>query len=187
MKICAELVEKRKQVLKEVGEINVPRNDLLIQQAAIGKFLSAKNKYMKSKQPVKPAPEVIVSKRGLNYLLAASKNPVFDIKRNQVLTETDEGYLDYLIEIETNLQRELDLQEERERRLQAELAFLECENSSDSEEQDLMQRESRLMEVEDINNEVVIEMIVPPTNTEELGAKPTKTNCKTSSAKKDPE
>ena len=60
----------------------MPRNDLLIQQAAIGKFLSAKNKYLKSKQPVKQAPEIIVSKRGLNYLLAASKNPVFDIKRN---------------------------------------------------------------------------------------------------------
>ena len=79
-----------------------------------------------------------------------------------MLTETDEGYLDYLIELETNLQRELDLQEERERRLQAELAFLECENSSDSEEQDVMQKESRLMEVDTVTNEVVIEMIVSP-------------------------
>jgi len=70
-----------------------------------------------------------LSKRGLNYLLAASQNPVFDINRNQVLTETDEGYLEYLIELENNLQKELDLQEERERKLQAELAFLECTNS----------------------------------------------------------
>lgn len=83
---------------------------------------------MKSLAP-KRQDEVILSKRGLNYLLAASQNPVFDIQRNQVLTETDEGYLEYLIELEKGLQKELDLQEERERRLQAELAFLECSNS----------------------------------------------------------
>lgn len=53
--------------------------------------------------------ETILSKRGLNYLLSASKNPVFDIKRNQVLTESDEGYIDYLVELEGNLQKELDL------------------------------------------------------------------------------
>ncbi len=66
-----------------------------------------------------------------------------------MLTETDEGYLEYLIELENNLQKELDLQEERERKLQAELAFLECTNSDSDQAPEQL-------------NEVVIEVPVSP-------------------------
>ena len=107
---------------------------------------------------------MILSKRGLNYLLAASSNPVFDIQRNQVLTETDEGYLEYLIELENGLQKELDMQEERERRLQAELAFLECENSESEQEPEKA-------------NEIVIEVPISPTSEDKKQGK--------ASAKKD--
>lgn len=93
--------------------------------------MKAKSQFLKSVAPRTAKPEVIVSKRGLNYLLSASKNPVFDVKRNQVLTETDPGYLDYLIELENNLQRELDEQEERERKLIEQMQFMDCSHDED--------------------------------------------------------
>lgn len=85
-----------------------------------------------------------------------------------MLTETDEGYLEYLIELENNLQKELDLQEERERKLQAELAFLECTNSDSDQAPEQL-------------NEVVIEVPV----SQGLGSEENRSKHGKASSKKD--
>jgi len=43
----------------------------------------------------------------MNYMLKSSDNPIFDVKRNQVLTESDSGYLEYLVDQEYDMMAEI--------------------------------------------------------------------------------
>ena len=51
--------------------------------------------------------EIIVLKRLLNYVLPDASEPVFDIKRNQILTEEDSGYLEHIVDDELALMKEI--------------------------------------------------------------------------------